>query len=73
MTPSSYPQLTDPAQVALSAIGQFNDTVTPLQEAMMAATVANHGTPMRPYLVQQIKAPDQSVVQQPQAARWRSR
>ncbi len=55
--------LTDPAQVALSAIGQFDDLVSPMQEAMLAATIANHGKLMRPYLVQQIKAPDQSVVQ----------
>lgn len=60
---SAYPQLKDPAQVALSAIGQFSDTVTPLQEAMMAATVANGGRLMLPYLVQQIRAPDQEVVQ----------
>src|SRR5579859_74496 len=63
VTASAYPQLTDPAQIALSAIGQFNDTETPLQEAMIAATIANGGTTMRPYLVQQIKAPDQSTVQ----------
>ena len=56
------PALTDRAQIALSAIGQFNDTETPLQEAMVAAAIANHGTMMRPYLVQQVKAPDQSVV-----------
>ena len=62
VTASAYPALTDPAQVALSAIGQFNDTETPLQEAMVAATIANGGTTMRPYLVKQIKAPDQSTV-----------
>ncbi len=62
VSPSNYPLLTDPAQVALSAIGQFNDAVTPLQEAMMAATIANHGKLMAPYLVQDVKAPDQSVV-----------
>jgi peptidoglycan glycosyltransferase len=66
VSPSSYPPLTDPAQTAQSAIGQYNDTVTPLQEAMIAATIANHGTLMQPYLVQQVKAPDQSVVQQAQ-------
>ncbi len=38
--PPGYPVITDLAQTALSAIGQFNDTVTPLQEAMMAAAVA---------------------------------
>lgn len=68
VTASAYPALTDPAQIALSAIGQFNDTETPLQEAMVAAAIANHGTLMRPYLVAQIKAPDQSTVQTAQPA-----
>ena len=63
VTASSYPALTDQAQIALSAIGQFNDTETPLQEAMVAATIANGGTTMRPYMVAQVKAPDQSTVQ----------
>ncbi len=63
VSPSMYPKVSDPAETAISAIGQFSDTVTPLEEAMMAATVANHGVLMRPYLVQQIRAPDQEVVQ----------
>ena len=29
----------------------------------MAATIANHGTLMTPYLVQQVTAPDGTVVQ----------
>ncbi len=63
VSPSDYPPLTDKAQIALSAIGQFSDTVTPLQEAMMAATIANGGTLMQPYLVQEVRAPDQEVVE----------
>ena len=65
VTTSSVPLsgLTDPAYRAYSAIGQFNDLVTPLQEAMLAATVANGGTLMRPYLVQEVRAPDQSPVE----------
>jgi penicillin-binding protein A len=63
VTSSAYPALTDPAQIALSSIGQFNDSETPLQEAMVSAAIANGGTLMRPYLVAQIKAPDQSTVQ----------
>ena len=60
---SNYPVLTDRAQTALSAIGQFDDTVTPLQEAMFAATIANNGTLMKPYLVQQVQAPDLNPIQ----------
>jgi peptidoglycan glycosyltransferase len=71
VSPSSYPAISDPAQVALSAIGQFNDTVTPMQEAMIAAAIANGGKLMQPYLVQAIKAPDQSVVQQTQQTELR--
>jgi penicillin-binding protein A len=54
----------EPAQsfTAMSAIGQKDDTVTPLQEAMYAATIANNGTLMRPYLVQQVQAADLSDV-----------
>ncbi len=54
---------TDPSLTAYTAIGQYNDSVTPLQEAMFAATVANHGTLMQPYLVQQVVGPGLSVIQ----------
>ncbi len=48
---------------AFSAIGQYSDTVTPMQEAMFAAAIANGGTLMKPYLVQQVTASDLSTVQ----------
>jgi penicillin-binding protein A len=57
----------DPSFTAYDAIGQHDTTVTPLQEAMFAATVANGGTLMKPYLIQQVTASDLSVVQQTQA------
>ncbi|MFG3351280.1 penicillin-binding transpeptidase domain-containing protein [Streptomyces sp. NPDC048001] len=41
-----------PDQVALSSIGQFNTTATPLQMAMVASAVASGGTLRRPYLVE---------------------
>jgi peptidoglycan glycosyltransferase len=68
VSPSNYPPLTDPAQIAQSAIGQFSDTVTPLQEAMMAAAMADGGTMMRPYLVSEVQAPDLSVISRTQPA-----
>ncbi|HYN94893.1 MAG TPA: penicillin-binding transpeptidase domain-containing protein [Pilimelia sp.] len=48
----------DPAQVAQSAIGQRDVKMTPMQGALIAATVANGGAQMRPYLVQQLLGPD---------------
>ena len=60
---SHFPLYTDPAQRAGGAIGQESDTVTPLQEAMLSATVANDGVLMKPYLVQKVTAPDLSAVQ----------
>jgi len=51
------------ALTAFSAIGQYSDTVTPMQEAMFAAAIANNGTLMKPYLVQQVTASDLSTVQ----------
>ena len=57
---SVYPPIPvhDPALTAYSAIGQYNDQVTPLQEAMFSAAIANNGTLMPPYMVQKVKAPD---------------
>ena len=60
---SNYVIPASQALTAFSAIGQFSDTVTPLQEAMLAAAIANGGTLMKPYLVKQVTASDLSTVQ----------
>ncbi|MEU8259605.1 penicillin-binding transpeptidase domain-containing protein [Micromonospora sp. NPDC048999] len=52
---------TDPAALAQSSIGQNNVRMTPLQGALIAATVANGGGQMRPYLVKQLLAPDRTT------------
>ncbi len=54
VTPSSFPQDLDPAQLAMSAIGQFDVQVTPLQMAMVAQAIANDGKQMRPHLVERV-------------------
>jgi penicillin-binding protein A len=64
VAPSQYILPPSLPTTAFSAIGQFSDTVTPLQEAMFAAAIANNGTLMKPYLIQQVTASDLSVVQQ---------
>ena len=44
------------------AFGQGKMLVTPLQMVLVAATIGNHGTEPRPYLVQKVTAPDGSIV-----------
>ena len=60
---SRFPQNLDDAQTELSAIGQANVLVTPLQMAMVAATVANGGREMKPYIVDKTLAPDLTTLQ----------
>jgi peptidoglycan glycosyltransferase len=59
---SYFPENPNPPQTAQSAIGQFDVRATPLQMAMVAAAVANRGVLMAPYLVQEVQAPDLSVI-----------
>ena len=63
---SNFTAESDPSFTAFDAIGQHDTTETPLQEAMIAATVANSGVLMKPYLIHQVTASDLSVVQQTQ-------
>jgi peptidoglycan glycosyltransferase len=66
VAPSQYLLPPSQADTAISAIGQFDDTATPLQEAMFSAAIANGGTLMKPYLIQQVTASDLSVIDQTQ-------
>jgi cell division protein FtsI/penicillin-binding protein 2 len=59
---SELPPEHDKGTVALASIGQGNNRATPLQMAMTAAAVANDGKIMKPYLVDKVKAADQSVL-----------
>jgi peptidoglycan glycosyltransferase len=49
------PNAVDPGRLAF---GQVQLQVTPIQMAMVAATIANDGVLMKPYLVQRIVSPD---------------
>ena len=62
VTPSEY-IVGNTAQVELSAFGQFDDRVTPLQVAMTSAAIANGGSLMQPTLIKEITAPDLTVIQ----------
>jgi peptidoglycan glycosyltransferase len=59
---SQFPEDPDPPSTAYSAIGQFDVRATPLQMALVAATIANNGQGMAPYLVDEVRAPDLSVL-----------
>lgn len=61
VTPSTFPEEMDAAQMAMSAIGQFDVQVTPMQMAMVTQTIANRGTMMRPYLVDGVVDADNRV------------
>ena len=52
----------DDAAVAQSSIGQRDVALTPLQTAMITATIANDGQRMLPYLISQTTAPDLKVL-----------
>ncbi len=55
---STVGPMTDAAAVGMSSMGQKDVAVTPLQNAMVAAAVANDGVLMQPYLVDRIEGPD---------------
>ncbi|MFE5186721.1 peptidoglycan D,D-transpeptidase FtsI family protein [Streptomyces sp. NPDC056628] len=54
-TASVFSDDMNPSQTALSSIGQFNTATTPLQMAMVASAVANGGTLMKPYMVDELQ------------------
>jgi peptidoglycan glycosyltransferase len=55
---STVGPITDAAALGMSSIGQKDVALTPLQNALVAATIANKGVTMRPYLVDSLKGPD---------------
>jgi peptidoglycan glycosyltransferase len=56
------PGVGDEAYVGQSAIGQYNDLFTPLQNALVASGIANGGVIMTPHLMEQITDPQGNVV-----------
>lgn len=61
--PSVYPSGMDKAQTALSGIGQFDVTATPLEMAMVSAALADGGKLVSPHLVSQITDSGGDVLQ----------
>jgi peptidoglycan glycosyltransferase len=69
---SRFPENPDEPQTALSAIGQFDVAATPLQMAVVSAGIANGGTVMRPYVVDEVRGPDLSVLDKTSPEAFRS-
>jgi len=60
--PSTVGDIESAAALGQTSIGQRDVRMTVLQAAMVAATVANDGVQMKPYLVDELRAPDFSVL-----------
>ncbi|MFE6999513.1 peptidoglycan D,D-transpeptidase FtsI family protein [Streptomyces griseus] len=61
---SVYPTGMDKAQTALTGIGQFEVTATPLQMAMVTAALANGGELAAPHMVSQVTDGDGTVLEE---------
>ncbi|MGQ0774289.1 MAG: peptidoglycan D,D-transpeptidase FtsI family protein [Pseudonocardiales bacterium] len=60
--PSTLGDIPDVAALQQSSIGQRDVALTPLQNAVIAATIANDGVRMQPQLVRKILTPELSVL-----------
>ena len=67
---SLYPPDMDEPQTALSGIGQSSVTAAPLQMAMVVAGIANDGEVMRPYVVDEVRAPNASLLDKTEASTY---
>ncbi|MBT2504392.1 penicillin-binding protein 2 [Streptomyces sp. ISL-98] len=60
---SVYPSGMDKAQTALTGIGQFDVTATPLQIAMVSAALANGGELVSPHMVSKVTDADGNTLE----------
>lgn len=61
---SVFPTEANEPQAGQAAIGQYEVRATALQMAMVVAGIANRGTVMRPYLVDEVQSPEFDVLEQ---------
>jgi penicillin-binding protein A len=71
VAPSGVGDIESPAALGQTSIGQRDVRMTPLQAALVAATVANDGVQMKPYLIDQVQAPDLTVIDSTEPEEWR--
>jgi peptidoglycan glycosyltransferase len=60
LTDTGCEDFVDDAELATAAFGQARVTVTPTQMALVAATIANGGVMMDPFIVREVLSPDQA-------------
>ncbi len=70
LVPSHIPDDLDVPATAQSAIGQRDVRATPLQMAMVAASIANGGQLLRPHVVTAIQDPDGRPIRTADLGRW---
>lgn len=68
---STLGPMADPPAVAQSSIGQRDVRLSPLQDCLLAATVANGGKLMKPYLVKELQAPNLTTLESTQPKVYR--
>jgi peptidoglycan glycosyltransferase len=59
---SVFPAEANEPQAGQAAIGQYDVRATSLQMAMVVAAIANQGTVMRPYVIDEVQSPDYDVL-----------
>ncbi len=57
-----YPDNPDPAQTALTGIGQFDVRASAMNMAQVVAAIAQNGSVMNPFLVKEISSPELKVL-----------
>jgi peptidoglycan glycosyltransferase len=65
---SVFPTGIDDAQLGMTGFGQFDVSATPLQMAMVAAGIANGGSVMKPYIVDEEQSANLDVLDKTQPA-----
>jgi peptidoglycan glycosyltransferase len=61
---STVGPIPDGAALGQSTLGQRDVALTPLENAIIAATVANGGVRMKPYLVERLEGPDLALLEE---------
>ncbi len=59
-------------ELASSAIGQGQITVSPLQMALAAAGIANAGVIMKPYFLQEVRSPNGKTLKKTALKKWKT-